>query len=181
MSRNNRPAGVSRSENRESAKQWRKGISSRDGLDMNALFDRSAEKTKDWVRENYTGKNQGAFVQHAAVRGNLGLLFAKEALGLIVDLEARLAAVESQKNMDAEVFEEVAKCLEKLDAMQSELGERSVRFRGYWRDGMDAIKGDMFSDRGSTYTAVRATRDRPDSHSPDWCLTARGAKDPNGN
>ena len=155
---------------------WMTGISTRGGIDGAKIFDASAANAKNWLTEKFA-ESPKKFPQLAGLYAKLAHAMACSTLGRVIDLERRLSVVEGSKNLDAEVFDEVAKCIERLELMQAELGERTVRFRGYWRDGMDAGRGDMFSDRGSTWIAVRSTRDRPESRSPDWCIAARGAKD----
>lgn len=77
-----------------------------------------------------------------------------------------------------EVIREAIKPLkDRIAALEGEVAERGIRFRGYWRDGLTVRKGDCITNDGSLWVAVRDTDEAPNSSSPDWCLAARKGRD----
>lgn len=63
--------------------------------------------------------------------------------------------------------------LEKLEQATDD----GFRYRGYWRAGMEAARGDAYTDDGNIWWAVRATKDRPRQESPDWMIAVRKGRD----
>lgn len=72
----------------------------------------------------------------------------------------------------------VAPLKERIAALEQRASEsRGLNFRGYWRDGMTARKGDACTHDGSLWVAVRDTNEPPGHGSPDWGLAARKGAD----
>jgi hypothetical protein len=83
------------------------------------------------------------------------------------------------KTLDTEAYEamtEMAERVEQLEATLNQISDGAVRFRGYWRDGDVAQKGDAFSHNGSTYRANVETETEPGTAGGAWSTLARGAK-----
>ncbi|RYD81368.1 MAG: hypothetical protein EOP84_11135, partial [Verrucomicrobiaceae bacterium] len=150
---------------------WTKGVRTRGGIDAETIWESSAEGAKAWVQETHA-ESPEHFSQIVGLIAKLAHGISCSTLGRLVDLERRLAQAETQKFIDAEVFDEVAALAKLVENMQSEFVERSVNYRGYWRKGMQAKRGDMFTDHGSTWIAVRATDEAPSTHCSDWCVAA---------
>jgi hypothetical protein len=57
---------------------------------------------------------------------------------------------------------------------------KSLAFRGLWDGTQTYHRGESVTSRGSTWIALKETRQRPDEHGPaahDWTLAARRGKD----
>lgn len=65
----------------------------------------------------------------------------------------------------------------RIAALEAANAEKGIRFRGYWREGLMAQKGDATTNDGSLWIAVRDTDETPSAASPDWCLAARKGRD----
>ncbi|MBE2211198.1 MAG: hypothetical protein IAE66_06285 [Xanthomonadaceae bacterium] len=98
-------------------------------------------------------------------------------------LDARIKSVEASritKALDAEAIDAMAEMAERLDHLEStlqEIADGGFRYRGYWRQGMQAKRGDAFTHDGSLWWAVRATSDHPCNESADWQVAARKGRD----
>lgn len=72
---------------------------------------------------------------------------------------------------------ELAERLERLETNLQEVSDDGFRYRGYWRDGMKAKRGEAFTHDGSVWWAVRNTEDKPCNESPDWQVAVRKGRD----
>lgn len=102
---------------------------------------------------------------------------------LVESLDDRLKSIEGErvsKALDAEAIETMAEMAERLDRLETtlqEIADGGFKYRGYWRDGMKAKRGDAFTHDGSLWWAVRTTSDRPCNESVDWHIAARKGRD----
>ena len=113
--------------------------------------------------------------------------FGKALGGLLADalnpLRKRLDALERpsiNKSLDAAAYDEMGEMAERLQRMEeslSDLSDNGLRFRGFYRDGLKAKRGDAFTHDGSCWRAMRDTDDKPHNESPDWQLVARKGRD----
>lgn len=158
-------------------RHWTKGIDTKGGIDARFIWDHATESAKKWVKTNLKEKPT-ALPQLAGLLAKLAQGLAISTLGRVIDLERRIDALEGYVPADGEAFSEVAKCMERLDTMEAELSERTIRYRGYWRQGMEAKRGDAVTESGSLWIAIRSTDEKP-GHNPgsDWSLAARKGQD----
>ncbi|MFT4255690.1 MAG: HK97 family phage prohead protease [Pseudoxanthomonas sp.] len=64
-----------------------------------------------------------------------------------------------------------------LESKLQELSDDGLRYRGFWRDGMSAKRGDGFTHDGSLWRANRTTEHAPSNESSDWAVLARKGRD----
>lgn len=71
--------------------------------------------------------------------------------------------------------EALAKTIAAIDARLAKLesAERGLHLRGFWRDGMQAQPGDIYTHDGSSYAARLPTEETPNATSGDWQLIAK--------
>lgn len=84
------------------------------------------------------------------------------------------------KAMGTIVREAVAPLLKRIEELESlfiDLDENRFRYRGYWRNGMEAKRGDAYTHDGSLWYANRATDEAPSNESADWAVAARKGRD----
>jgi hypothetical protein len=97
--------------------------------------------------------------------------------------DVRIKSIEGSaitKSLDAAAVDTMAEMAERLDRLEStlqEIADGGFRYRGYWRDGMKAKRGDAFTHDGSLWWAVRPTEDRPCNESMDWQVAVRKGRD----
>lgn len=91
-------------------------------------------------------------------------LFAKSHAAV---LEERIAKLEAQKNIDIEVVDELAKCLEKLDMLDSMTKDRGLKFMGRWNRDVAYVRGEVASHAGALWVASRPTSEAPGACN-DW-------------
>lgn len=159
------------------ARHWTKGIETKGGIDARVIWDSATESAKKWVKTNLKEKPT-ALPQLAGLLAKLAQGLAISTLGRVIDLERRLDALEGYVPADGEAFSEIAKCMERLDQMEAQLSEGTLRYRGYWREGMKCNRNEAVTENGSLWIAIRSTDEKP-GHNPgsDWCLAARKGKD----
>lgn len=111
---------------------------------------------------------------------NLMAEFVETVAAQIKDLRAATVT----KALDCEVVEELGDALSRLEnlenttqALREQLGEKGMRFRGFWRQGKEACKNELFTHNGSCWIALRDTDEAPSDSSPDWTLVARKGRD----
>jgi len=85
----------------------------------------------------------------------------------IKKLVLRVDALESANEALAEVVE----------MLTDEQVNNSIRFRGYWKAGMECRKGDLVTEGGSLWVALTDTPERPSHQSGDWHIAARKGRD----
>lgn len=139
---------------------------------------------------SYTGK------QHRATRFALRTLCTMLCNKIYIDAKSheyraqRLEALEQRvealdgiavaKTLDVEAYDslaEMAERLEKLEAGLQEVADNGFRYRGYWRDGMKAKRGDAFTHDGSMWWAIRDTSEKPCKESFFWQVAVRKGRD----
>ena len=108
---------------------------------------------------------------------DLDALVAEVVDAVAVRLKS-LEAGQVAKSLDAEAIDAVAEMVGRLESLERRLTEAPIRHRGYWRDGMQAERGDTFTHEGSLWWAQRATTAKPcHEHKLDWLLMARKGRD----
>ena len=99
------------------------------------------------------------------------------------DLVERLEKLEAKtvsKSLDAEAFvslEEMAERLDRLESALQDIAHNGLRYRGYWKSGMRAKRGDAFTHDGSLWWACRDADDMPSRESPNWNIAIRKGRD----
>lgn len=84
------------------------------------------------------------------------------------------------KSLDAEAYGELAAIAERLERMETAVGdiaEHGFRYRGYWEVGTRAARGDAYTHNGSLWYSLRETKAEPSKHSADWNVAARKGVD----
>lgn len=84
------------------------------------------------------------------------------------------------KSLDAEAFDTMAEMAERVDRLEAtltEIADNGFRYRGYWRSGMRAKRGDAFTHDGSLWWACRDADDPPSKESPNWNIAVRKGRD----
>jgi hypothetical protein len=81
----------------------------------------------------------------------------------ILEQQARIEALEKQ----------LREALEKAD-------NGRLCYRGYWREGMSAKRGDLWTEGGTTWFCNRGTNEKPNGASIDWNVFARKGTDGKG-
>jgi len=84
---------------------------------------------------------------------------------------------ETLEGFAKEVGVELKKLSVRIERIEQANAEKGIRFRGFYRDGMEARTGDAVTHDGSLWIAVRGTNEAPSPGSPDWCLAARKGRD----
>jgi hypothetical protein len=82
-------------------------------------------------------------------------------------LAARIQALEQSDAIDAEVIDELGKCLERVDALEKGVEGRGVRFMGRWNRDVDFENGDIVAHAAALWIAKRSTRETPGT-GVDW-------------
>lgn len=99
---------------------------------------------------------------------------------LVEEQDARIKGFEANaihKSLDSLALEEIADRLEQLESAVTDAVDHGLRYRGFYRDGLTAKRGDAFTNDGSLWRAVRDTADKPISESVDWQLVCRKGRD----
>lgn len=158
-----------------------KSVDTRGGIDGSVILKGVAEQAKSWVKSNRgTGGNP---LERTGLLAKFSAGLARALLGRMVDLEQRLAAVEGtgiSKALDVEAYGEMAEMSERLEQMEARLAdseEHGFRYRGYWRDGVSAKRGDAYTHNGSVWWAARNTTEKPCNESFDWQVAVRKGRD----
>lgn len=81
------------------------------------------------------------------------------------------------KQLEEETAGAILDLLELVKRLESKVEERGFHYRGYYRSGMTAKKGEAFTNDGSLWIAMRDTEDPPRNGSADWNLLARKGRD----
>lgn len=98
----------------------------------------------------------------------------------IAELEGRVKSVSISKSLDEEAYGELAEVvgrLERLESSISELSDNGFRYRGFYRNGDKAKRGDAYTHDGSLWYCLRNTEDKPCRESNDWNVVARKGRD----
>lgn len=145
------------------------------------VVEKSAQSEPTTSRTTYASKDLLKKTVLAALK-RVGIRIRALAKG-IVELDERIKAIEGSqvsKSLDVEAFDELANASERLDRLEAamaEMDEYGFRYRGYWRDGVNAKRGDAYTHDGSLWYANRSTDDRPCNESADWAVVARKGRD----
>ena len=105
---------------------------------------------------------------------------AGAAVNAVHALAKSLRSEHVAKSLDVHAYDAMGELAERLDRMEtalSEAADNGFRYRGYWRHGMTAKRGDAYTEGGSLWWAVRNTSEKPCSESTDWQLAARKGRD----
>ncbi len=97
-----------------------------------------------------------------------------ELLSAIHCLAKRVDEVHKAAAADAEALNQTVETFAKALA---EIQENGFRYRGFWRQGMHATRGEAYTENGGLWYCLRATTDRPRNESPDWNMCARAGRD----
>ena len=159
-----------------------KSASTVGGIDGTEIQQVCADEAKQWVRD-LMGEPQGNRIQKAGLLAKYSLGIAQALLRRAIDLEQRIAQLESlrvSKSLDLEAYGEMESMADRLDRMESslqEIADNGLRYRGYWQQGKKARRGDAYTHDGSLWWAVRATEDRTCNESMDWQVAVRKGRD----
>lgn len=91
---------------------------------------------------------------------SLGGLIADQCLKPLRALAERIEALEQENK-----------------ALRSQVVRGGIRYRGFWRDGQIYQEGDVTTEQGSAWIALRETREKPHHSATDWHLFVRKGKD----
>jgi hypothetical protein len=80
---------------------------------------------------------------------------------IIQPLKNRIGELEIEKNIDVEVINELASCLERVGALEKTSGGRGIRFMGRWNRDVDFLPGDIVQHGAALWISKRATRETP--------------------
>jgi hypothetical protein len=114
-----------------------------------------------------------SLAMHATAMANIAV-HAIHALAKILQSE------HVSKSLDVEAYDAMGELAERLDRMEttlSEVADSGFRYRGHWRQGMSAKRGDAFTEGGSLWWAIRSTDEKPCNESPDWQIAVRKGRD----
>ncbi|HVI57731.1 MAG TPA: hypothetical protein VM619_02505 [Luteimonas sp.] len=103
-----------------------------------------------------------------------------EVVEVVFERIKSLEANHVSKSLDAEAYDAMADLAERLDRIEAglqEIADNGLRYRGYWRDGLKAKRGDTYTHDGSLWWAVRGTEDKPCHESADWQVAVRKGRD----
>lgn len=101
----------------------------------------------------------------------------------VLQLDDRLGSIEGEpvhKALDAEAYDTMVELAERLDRLESnlqEIADGGLRYKGYWRNGMKAKRGDAYTHDGSLWWACRDADDGPCKESPNWNIAVRKGRD----
>ena len=164
-----------------------KAVSTAGGIDGHVVLKDAANDAKLWVKENRLPANASTRMERTGLLAKFSAGLCRALLARMIDLEQRIAKLEGikvAKSLDAEVTDELAELIERVDQiegrtreLQKDLAETGLRYRGYWRNGMTAKRNDAFTEDGSMWIALRETDDRPCNESADWAVVARKGRD----
>jgi hypothetical protein len=107
----------------------------------------------------------------------------KTVYDALIAIDERLKDLEGSrvaKSLDLAALDEMAAFAQRLEQLENavaEMEDHGFRYRGFWRDGLKAKRGDAFTHDGSLWYASRATNDRPCNESADWAVVARKGRD----
>lgn len=96
------------------------------------------------------------------------------ALHAIHKLAKRVDEMHKAAAADAESLNQTVETFAKALA---EIQENGFRYRGFWRQGTHATRGEAYTENGGLWYCLRATTDRPRNESPDWNMCARAGRD----
>lgn len=145
---------------------WKKGINTKGGIDADRIWDAAEVSAKKWVRK-YHAKSPGQLPQFAGLLAKLGLVIANSTLGRVIDLEKRIASLEGYVPADANFFDELAKCMERIDRVEAATDGRGLKFMGRWNRDVAYERGEMTTHAGALWVASRPTSDAPGACT-DW-------------
>ena len=157
-------------------------IATKGGIDGAAVVRTIMDRTKTWMREDFRSE-PGKRLEKAGVLAKFSALLSRSLLGRLIDLEQRVEALDGiaiSKSLDVEAYDsivEMAERLEKLEAGMQEVADNGFRYRGYWRDGMTAKRGDAFTHDGSMWWTIRDTSEAPSKESLAWQVAVRKGRD----
>lgn len=101
----------------------------------------------------------------------------------IGSISARLKAVEegpATKSLDVAAYDSLVELAERVDRAEKTLADvinSGFRYRGYWREGVHAQRGEAYTNDGSLWWAVRDTDEKPCRESLDWQVAVRKGQD----
>src|SRR5690606_10916134 len=91
---------------------------------------------------------------------SLGGLIADQCLKPLRALAERIEALEQENK-----------------SLRSQVVRGGIRYKGFWRDGQIYQAGDITTEQGSAWIALRETREKPHHNATDWNLFVRKGKD----
>jgi HK97 family phage prohead protease len=89
----------------------------------------------------------------------------------------RIERLEAYVPVDGEAFGELANFMERVESLEKEVRDRGFHYRGYWRAGKKAVRGEAYTHNGTLFYAMQDTNEDPDPHSLEWNVLARKGRD----
>lgn len=117
---------------------------------------------------------EGSYARSAMLMEIENAFRADAALHAIYQLAKRVDEVHKAAAADAESLNQTVETFAKALA---EIQENGFRYRGFWRQGTHATRGEAYTENGGLWYCLRATTDRPRNESPDWNMCARAGRD----
>jgi hypothetical protein len=103
---------------------------------------------------------------------------------LLEEMRLKAAAINTtltEKALDLEVYDSVRELAEKVDNLSitvSDLKVKGFNYRGYWRPGTVAKRGDAFTDSGICWYCHRDTETKPNRADQDtWSILVNKGRD----
>lgn len=116
--------------------------------------------------------------RHGKNAAPVSAIMAGKMFGSVVaavhELANDLARLRTQSNANAEAINQTVESFAKALA---DMEEHNFKYRGYWRRGMQAERGDVYTNNGSLWFCMSATSEQPSRESLDWNLCARAGRD----
>lgn len=137
---------------------------------MDALVADIEQSTNDTVALE-TARDGNNATQASAIM--TGKMFGS-AIVAIHQLAKHVSEIHKAAAADAESLNQTVETFAKALA---EIQENGFRYRGFWRQGMHATRGEAYTENGGLWYCLRATTDRPRNESPDWNMCARAGRD----
>jgi HK97 family phage prohead protease len=154
------------SANKRTDPAWIKGIATKGGIDANQIYAACSERSKSWVQTKFK-ESPKSLPQFAALIAKLAQGLAINTLGRVIDMEKRIAALEGAKSIDADIADDVAKCIERIAELDSATKDRGLKFMGRWNRDVDYHRGEITTHAGALWVASRPTTDAPGACT-DW-------------
>jgi|GEM_PF-4010699 len=129
------------------------------------------------------GRREDPLMKKGCYDGQVAIFIATFAIQFIHDIARKLDISLPDgisKSLDVAAYDAMGELADRLDRIESslrEIDETRFKFRGYWRTGSVAKRGDAFTNDGSLWCALCDTNEPPGHGSPDWQLAARKGRD----
>lgn len=101
----------------------------------------------------------------------------RKEVAALADIVGAMQSETTLKSLNDPSPSELAARLNAVENEVAALADNGFRYRGFWRDGQHAKRGDAYTHDGSLWWASRDTGDRPCAESMDWSLAVRKGRD----